>query len=95
MNKGQLVAAVALANTGMKQSEAKTVVESFMSVLTCALKNGDEVTLPGVGKLKVKTRPARTGRNPKTGEAISIPSKRVVKFSPASDFNSEFSAVTA
>lgn len=94
MNKGQLVSAVALANSGMTVAEAKTVVESFMSVLECALKNDEEVTLPGIGKLKVQTRPARAGRNPATGASISIPAKRVVKFSPAAKFNDDFS-VTA
>jgi DNA-binding protein HU-beta len=93
MNKGELISAVALANTGMKLAEAKTVVESVMSVVATTLRNGDEVTLPGVGKLKVKTKPGRAGRNPATGAAITIPAKRVVKFSPASEFSTAFSPV--
>jgi DNA-binding protein HU-beta len=42
-----------------------------------------EITLPGIGKLKVTERPARTGRNPSTGAAIEIAAKKVVKFVPA------------
>jgi DNA-binding protein HU-beta len=47
------------------------------------LENGAEITLPGIGKLKVTERPARTGRNPSTGAAIEIAAKKVVKFVPA------------
>lgn len=92
MNKGELIAAVSTA-TGTKASEAKTLVETFTGILEAELKAGGEVTLPGIGKLKVKTRPARVGRNPATGVTIQIPAKRVVKFSPASDFSAEFSEV--
>lgn len=92
MNKGDLISAVASA-TGAKSMDAKVTVEMFSSIFRLALLAGDEVTLPGVGKLKVHTRPARTGRNPKTGEPIEIQSKRVVKFTPAAAFEDEFSVV--
>lgn len=92
MNKGDLINAVASASN-TKPAEAKVAVELFSSIFRLALLSGDEVTLPGVGKLKVHTRPARTGRNPKTGEPIEIQSKRVVKFTPAAAFEEEFSVV--
>lgn len=92
MNKGDLISAVASA-TGTKAADAKVTVELFSGIFRDALLAGDEVTLPGVGKLKVHTRPARTGRNPKTGEPIEIQSKRVVKFTPAAAFEDEFSVV--
>jgi DNA-binding protein HU-beta len=94
MNKGELVTAVAT-TMSTKTSDAKALVEAFMGILETELKNGGEVTLPGIGKLKVKTRPARVGRNPATGVSIQIPAKRVVKFSPASEFSAEFSEVPA
>jgi DNA-binding protein HU-beta len=94
MNKGSLISAVA-AKLEVKASEAKTIVEAFSDIVKTALDSGDEVTIPAVGKLKVQTRPARNGRNPATGVAIEIPAKRVVKFSPASEFNESFKTVTA
>lgn len=92
MNKGDLINAVAAASN-TKPAEAKAAVELFSDIFRGALLAGEEVTLPSIGKLKVHTRPARTGRNPKTGEPIEIPSKRVVKFTPASAFEDEFSVV--
>ncbi len=75
-------------------AEAKRQVEFYSNVLATALTSGDEVTLPGLGKLKLRSRNARTGRNPKTGEAINIPSKHVVKFSISSDLNTKLNAAT-
>jgi DNA-binding protein HU-beta len=93
MNKSQLISAVATANNNMPIKDAKALVETFMTVFESALKSGEEVTLPGIGKLKVNVRPGRTGRNPKTGESIAIPEKRVVKFSPSSAFKNDVSTV--
>ena len=64
----------------------KTTVRSALSlaeIVKDALENDGEITLPGIGKLKVSERPARTGRNPQTGKAIEIAAKRVAKFVPA------------
>lgn len=92
MNKGELVVSYAfLADT--KPADAKTVVENFSKIFHDVLLTGEEVTIPGVGKLKVQVRPARAGRNPATGAPIEIPSKRVVKFTPSAQFEDEISAV--
>lgn len=92
MNKAQLNSAVSAA-LSVKASEADRTVATLMDVFKTALLSGEEVTLPGIGKLKVSTRPGRNGRNPSTGAAIVIPAKRVVKFSPASTFNDEVKVV--
>lgn len=88
MNKNQLIVALAN-NTGLKQTEAKNIVEVFSTIVSASLLAGEEVTLPKIGKLKVSSRAARTGRNPKTGETIQIPAKQVVKFKASSEFGSE------
>lgn len=72
VGRGQLTAA-----------SVKTILRTLGEVVGAELNNGDSVNLPGLGILSVKERAARTGRNPKTGEAIEIPARRVVKFSPA------------
>lgn len=92
MNKGALISAVATA-AELKQADAKDLIEKFSEVVKAALVAGDEVTLPGIGKLKVSTRAARAGRNPKTGEAIQIEAKRVVKFAPSSEFEGSLAKV--
>lgn len=50
-----------------------------------ALAQGEEVRLPGVGVLKVKTSPARTARNPRTGEPVAVPARNHVRFSQAGE----------
>jgi DNA-binding protein HU-beta len=51
--------------------------------VTSSLKKGDEVSIAGLGIFSAKMRPARTGRNPRTGESISVPAMRVPKFRAA------------
>lgn len=92
MNKGDLINSYAT-KAEIKTSEAKTAVENFAGIFHEVLLTGEEVTIPGVGKLKVHTRPARAGRNPATGAAIEIPSKRVVKFTPSAQFEDDISNV--
>ena len=79
MNQSELIAKTA-AISGAPQKTVKAVLEAASAVAASTLTEGEEVTLPMLGKLVVKTRAARTGRNPKTGEAITIPAKRVPDF---------------
>jgi len=85
MNQAQLVDAIAAdpANEGISKKSIKWVLESAGSITQGALATGDEVTLPGIGKLTAKTRAARTGRNPSTGEELQIAAKVVPHFSAA------------
>ena len=67
----------------LSKSTATDAVHTIGHAISEALASGDRVTLPGVGNLSVGQRAARQGRNPRTGETISIPAKNVVKFSAA------------
>ena len=82
MTKDQLISDIAEAVDAPKAT-VKAILEQLSEVVGDALENGSELTLPGIGKLKVTERPARTGRNPQTGKAIEIAAKKVVKFVPA------------
>ena len=79
MNKNELVAAVA-DHSGMSKGDAAKAVESVFDVITDSLQRGGEVRLVGFGTFHVTHRRATTGRNPRTGEAISIPASRQPKF---------------
>ena len=82
MNKADLAGKVHDMLGGTKtQSEA--VVETVVDSIIDALKKGDEVSIAGLGIFSTKMRPARTGRNPRTGESIKVPSMRVPKFRAA------------
>ena len=82
MSKEQLIGDLAEAVDAPK-AQVRALLEQLSEIVSDALENNDEITLPGIGKLKVSVRPARTGRNPQTGKAIEIAAKNVVKFVPA------------
>ena len=81
MNKTELVGRIKPA--GASNAVAESMLDALGKVVQEALANGDEVTLPGIGKLTVKQRAGRPGRNPATGEALDIPAKTVPHFSAA------------
>ncbi len=66
------------AKTGLTKKQSNQFVEELVNLAYKEAKNA--FTIPGLGKLVLVNRAARMGRNPKTGEAIQIPAKRVVKF---------------
>jgi DNA-binding protein HU-beta len=82
ITKEQLIGDIADA-LDLPKSTVRGVLEQLGEIVGDALENGEELTLPGIGKLKVGERPARIGRNPQTGAAIQIAAKKVVKFVPA------------
>jgi nucleoid DNA-binding protein len=78
MNKTDLVNEVAKVVSTKK--EAQAAVDCVFDTITTALKDKDQVTLVGFGTFKVSNRKARTGRNPKTGEAITVEGRNIPKF---------------
>jgi len=77
MTKSQIAAAIA-EKAGITKKHATQILEDIADLAYKQAKN--TFTLPGIGKLVLVNRAARLGRNPKTGETIQIPAKRVVKF---------------
>ena len=66
---------------------AREVVRIIGDIAAAELLGGGEVSIPHVGKLKVRMANPRTGRNPRTGEPIAIPAKRAVRFSVVASFD--------
>lgn len=79
MNKGELVEAVAR-TADISKASAEKALDGVLNGIKSALKKGGSVTLVGFGTFRVAKRLARTGRNPRTGEAIRIKAARVPKF---------------
>ena len=80
MNKADFVAAIADA-AELSRTEAANAVDAMVSVITKTLKKGETVTLVGFGTFEVRSRAARQGRNPKTGESLlrRIPRSRLAR----------------
>ncbi|CAK8740693.1 DNA-binding protein HU [Sodalis praecaptivus] len=79
MNKLELMRVVS-EKTGISQAKAGLVIDAITEAVTQALATGDAVSLVGFGTFEVKSRAERPGRNPKTGEAMTIPAARVPAF---------------
>ncbi len=84
MNKAQLVEAIAL-DTNISKIEARKAVDSLIRVIVQTLREGDRITLTGLGTFSVQQKSERTGRNPRTGALVKIPPRRVIKFRPTAE----------
>lgn len=85
MNQAELLHEIAahVGNEGVSKTAIKFVMDAQAAITQLELKKGGEITLPGIGKLTVKTSAARKGRNPATGAEIDIPAKQKPHFSAA------------
>lgn len=79
---------------GLRRDESSEIVERVFTAMADALRRGDEIKLTNFGVFAVRTRAARPGRNPRTGEAVPIPPRRVVAFRIASKLDTELNKET-
>lgn len=82
MTKQELITTLA-AKADATKVDTLRFVDALEQTIREELANGGEITLASTGKFKVKVTAARTGRNPKTGDAVQIPAKRKVAFTPS------------
>ena len=80
MIRSELIQKIADENPNLFQRDVERIVNTIFEEITDALANGDRVELRGFGAFSVKTRDARVGRNPRTGEAVSVDKKKVPFF---------------
>lgn len=85
MNKQELIDAVA-ADVDITKKSVAAILDSIMAVITDAVASGDKVTLVGFGSFEARTRKEREGRNPKTGESLTVPATVIPVFSPGKAF---------
>jgi integration host factor subunit beta len=80
MIKSELVQRIASQNPHLYQRDVENIVNAILGEITAAMARGDRVELRGFGAFSVKHRPARTGRNPRTGAHVSVDQKSVPFF---------------
>ncbi len=85
MNKVELIAAV-VEKSGLTKKDAEKAVSAVLESVTEAVAGGDKVQLVGFGTFEVRAREARTGRNPRTKEAITIPASKQPVFKAGKAF---------
>ncbi len=81
MNKAQLVEAVAL-DANLTKIEARKAVDALIRVTVQSLREGERLTITGLGTFSVQQKAERVGRNPRTGAPVKIPARKVIKFRP-------------
>ncbi len=86
MNKNDLIESIAH-SAQISKIAAERGLNGLLTTLSSAMEDGQRVTLVGFGSFSVVERAPRIGRNPKTGETVPIPSRRVVKFRPGKDLS--------
>ena len=74
-------------NVALPKKDIEKVLDQFVKISQDTLKEGKKVSLTGLGSFSIKERKARLARNPKTGEKVEVPPKKVVKFKTGKDLN--------
>jgi nucleoid DNA-binding protein len=85
MTKADLVEKVA-EKTGLTRTDVMVVVEGFLEQIKKTLEEGQNIEIRGFGTFKVKARKARKARNPRTGEEVPVPDRKVPVFKPSNEF---------
>lgn len=84
MTKAELIEKV-LTAAGLNKKEAEAAVEAFFDSIIQSLRGGEKIELRGFGSFRLRSRGARVGRNPKTGEKVQVPAKRIPYFKPGKE----------
>jgi integration host factor subunit beta len=92
MIKSQLIEKLAAENTHLTHAEVERVVNIVLDRMIDAMSGGGRVELRGFGAFSVRSRPARAGRNPRTGEAVEVPAKSVPFFKSGKELRERLNA---
>ena len=92
MIKSELIAKLANENPHLTQRDIERVVSVILDCMTNALEGGGRVELRGFGAFSVRARPARAGRNPRTGDTVSVKAKRVPFFKSGKELRERLNA---
>ena len=94
MTKAHLVDQIA-DSTELNKQDCEKIVHSLFAAMTKALQAGERIEIRGFGTFKVKDKAARQARNPRTGETISVPAKKVAAFKPSNEIGEVLNPATA
>ncbi len=92
MIKSELILRLAEANPHLYQRDVERIVSTIFDEIAAALARGDRVELRGFGAFSIKQRPARVGRNPRTGAAVNVPAKNVPFFKTGKELRERLNA---
>ncbi|QKT04786.1 integration host factor subunit beta [Ectothiorhodospiraceae bacterium 2226] len=85
MTKSELIENLARAHSQLAYKDVELAVKTMLEHMTQTLANGDRIEIRGFGSFSLHYRPPRVGRNPKTGDTVSLPAKHVPHFKPGKE----------
>ena len=85
MTKADLVEKVA-EKTGLTRTDVAVVVDGFLDAIKASMEQGNNIEIRGFGTFKIKQRKARKARNPRTGDEVPVPNRKVPVFKPSNEF---------
>lgn len=85
MTKSELIENISAQNTNLTKKQVEFIVNGVFSSIKDALRNDDKVEIRGFGSFKIREKNSKTGRNPKTGDKVDVPSKKVPYFKPGKE----------
>ncbi|UCC78760.1 MAG: integration host factor subunit beta [Candidatus Zixiibacteriota bacterium] len=85
MTKADLVEQVA-EKTGLTRTDVAATVDAFLDAVKRTLENGSNIEIRGFGTFKIKPRKARKARNPRTGDVVPVPDRKIPVFKPSNEF---------
>ncbi|MBZ4642702.1 MAG: integration host factor subunit beta [Deferribacteres bacterium] len=89
MTKSELIEKLSLEYPEMTKKQVEFIVNGVFSSIKDTLKNGGKVEIRGFGSFKVRQKSAKTGRNPKTGEKVQVPAKKIPYFKPGKEIKEQ------
>lgn len=92
MIRSELVSAIARENSGLRAEEVEKIVSTFFDEIGQKLASGGRVELRGFGAFSTRARDPRRGRNPRTGDTVDVPGKRVPYFKPGKEMRARLNA---
>ena len=94
MTKSELIEILTQRQAHLKADDVDLAVKSLLKMMAGSLSQGDRIEIRGFGSFSLHFRPPRTGRNPKTGDAVALPGKHVPHFKPGKELRERVSSVT-
>ncbi len=92
MTRSELIRRLAAANPHLYQRDIERIVATVFETISAALERGERVELRGFGAFSVRERPSRVGRNPRTGETVFVPKKRIPHFKTGKELRERLNA---
>lgn len=93
MTKSELIEILTQRQAHLKADDVDLAVKSLLEMMAGSLASGERIEIRGFGSFSLHFRPPRTGRNPKTGEAVALPGKYVPHFKPGKELRERVTAV--